>query len=153
MHANFNTYSDTISLEQVRVSLRVNFGETNKVKVYPELGTYTISKKVDESHTIRLISKTPYRISEKEQLLVVKFKPSQIRLQENQLKAFQQGLDKGHIWMRIDGDFKMQLRLARFIPFPKATRHLYFGCDVLFKDAPLNEILEKRCETFDEPQL
>ncbi|PWA82307.1 O-Glycosyl hydrolases family 17 protein [Artemisia annua] len=153
MHANFNIHNnDTVSLEEVRVSLRVNFGDTNKVKVYPEFGTYTIIKNVDNSHTIRAFSHAPYQISENEQLLLVKFKPSQIRLQKEQLKAFQQRLDEGLIWMRINGDFKMQLRLARFITFPHTTRHIHFVCNVQFKAAPLDEIVDKRCETFDEPQ-
>ncbi|GJR27246.1 hypothetical protein Tco_1103478 [Tanacetum coccineum] len=90
---------------------------------------------VDKSRTIHAVSTAPYKISEKEQL-IMEFDPTRIHLQEEQLKSFQQKLEDGHTWMRINGDFKMQLRLARFMCFPQASGHTYYGC-VVFKAAPL----------------
>ncbi|GJV35044.1 hypothetical protein Tco_1407521 [Tanacetum coccineum] len=111
-----------------------------------------MSLNVDKSRTIHAVSTAPYKISKNEQLIIVEFEPTRIHLQEEQLKGFQQKLEDGHTWMRINEDFKMQLRLARFMRFPQASGHTYYGCNVVFKAAPFDEIVFKRCGTFEKPQ-
>ncbi|KAI3797988.1 hypothetical protein L1987_33254 [Smallanthus sonchifolius] len=130
----------TSSLEAT-VALEVSFSVPSAIKASPQLGTFTLSTRVNGNHTICAFTTSTYKISDFDQLIFLNF----------QTDGLQMTSDNPLMLIRVGGDFEMHTELARFPLFPQAHQHIYFVCDVAFRRVQLDKIHFKRCETSMEP--
>ncbi|GKC26144.1 hypothetical protein Tco_1033438 [Tanacetum coccineum] len=117
----------------------MSFGNTKKLKAYPEFGTNFLSTSLNRSHTLCVAAHSPFKISEEQQFIAIKFAANQTRLQEQLLGELEE-LGNEEKWVRFHGDFKIHLKVTRKIAVPDSHIRIYFDCKVLFKDVSSNEI-------------
>ncbi|KAK9062638.1 hypothetical protein SSX86_019826 [Deinandra increscens subsp. villosa] len=96
----------TVLLE-ARLKLLVSFSVPSGIKTYPELGTFGLGTTVNENLTLQAFTTSSYIISDYDQIISLNFWTN------HDLKALQQKSDNRLIWLRVIGDFKMKVKLAR----------------------------------------
>ncbi|KAJ0764488.1 hypothetical protein HanPI659440_Chr08g0292751 [Helianthus annuus] len=152
------TYIQSMSLNICRnntdslakLGLHVSFNAPDNIKADPELGTFILSTKVSKNHTLRAFLNSAYTISKYDQVILLNFRTNQTYMKEQQPGVLWKK-DHQFIWVRITGDFKMKLKLARFPRFPQAYHHIYFLCDISFRAIQLDKIYYQKCVTSLSP--
>ncbi|KAM0037956.1 hypothetical protein Hdeb2414_s0013g00409271 [Helianthus debilis subsp. tardiflorus] len=128
--------NDTVAFE-VQLGLQVSFNVPDNLKAYPELGTFVLSTLENRYYNRHAFINSQYKISKDGELLALNF-----QLEDLQMKLY------GHVmWIRVTGDFKMLLKIAKFPLFPQAYRHVYFVCIVAVKTVQLDKIVYKDCRS------
>ncbi|KAF5768072.1 hypothetical protein HanXRQr2_Chr14g0632111 [Helianthus annuus] len=126
--------NDTVPLE-VKLGLRVSFNVPDNLKAYPKLGTFVLSTFENRYYTRRAFTNSPYKISQDDQLILLNF-----QLGDLQMKLYDELM-----WIKVSGDFKMIVKIAKFPLFPQAYRDACFVCNVGIKIVQLDKIYLKDC--------
>ncbi|MFS7918041.1 hypothetical protein Hanom_Chr03g00196271 [Helianthus anomalus] len=121
-NVSVNAYkNDTVSLE-VKLGIRVSFNvlDNLNLKAYPQLGTFVLSTLKNGYYTCRAFTNSQYTIFKDDQLIMLNF-----QLGDIQIKLYDELM-----WIKVSGDFKMLVKIAKFPLFPQAYRHAYFVCNL-----------------------
>ncbi|MFS7918040.1 hypothetical protein Hanom_Chr03g00196261 [Helianthus anomalus] len=127
-----NAYKNgTVSLE-VKLGIRVSFNVLYNLnlKAYPKLGTFVLRTLKNGYYTCRVFTNSQYTIFKDDQLVMLNF-----QLGDIQMKLYDELM-----WIKVSGDFKMLVKIAKFPLFPQAYRHAYFVCNVGTKTVQLDKI-------------
>lgn len=115
MYVEFETNEDLVLLA-ANVTLWVTFEENGILKLCPKLETFNLSSNVVNCHLISAVSISTFKITEDEQLMVLRFK-HQTHLTKEEMRVFQKKLHEGSLWMTLSGDFKWHVKNARSLVF------------------------------------
>ncbi|KAJ0800289.1 hypothetical protein HanPI659440_Chr03g0101271 [Helianthus annuus] len=136
-NVSVNAYkNDTVPLEvKLRLRVRFNVPDNHNLKAYPKLGTFVLSSVENRYYTHCAFTNSQYKISKDDQLILLNF-----QLGDLQMKLYHELM-----WIKVSGDFKMLVKIAKFPLFPQAYRHAYFVCNVGIKTVQFDKIYLKDC--------
>lgn len=111
--------------------------------MYPELGVYTLYVRGFRNHTHSAVASRSFQITQKEQVIEVKFESDQSQLDDEELSFLQKWLDEGQrVWIELKVDFRW---LAKFPILPSTHKDIFIRCRTQCRAYPHTEIQFKTC--------
>lgn len=134
------TYIQTMSVNvtKTQVALRVSFDVPSDIQAFPQPGTFVLSTRINKNLTLRAAADRIYNVSGQDQLLLLEFQiPTHLSVSESDIRSR---------YMKLEGDFKMNVKLAHYPFYPMAERHATFVCHVHFNNAPVDRVYHPICK-------
>ncbi|PWA87051.1 hypothetical protein CTI12_AA136260 [Artemisia annua] len=144
MYVEFETNEDLVLLD-ANVTLRVTFEEKGSLKLSPKLATFNLSSYFGNHHLISAVSTSTFKITEDEQVMVLRFK-HQTHLTKEEMRVFQEMLHERILWITLSGDFKWHVKHARSLGFGNSYGHTQFSCDFMYTDLLKNDLHWAVCD-------
>ncbi|KAL8249820.1 hypothetical protein R6Q59_006688 [Mikania micrantha] len=131
IYVNQNTTDGILSLLG-EIHHHIRFSDKGMHKAYLESVNYTMSVFSATNISLSAVSTAAFSSTNKQQLLVANFETKRLGLTVEQLRNFQNRIDKGYAVVDLEAHFKWVLKLTRLLKYPYVHRYVSFRCQAQY---------------------